>query len=312
MYFIKAFMQKLLISVIGVGLVFFFGGQMKKTNTSYIKNKYLDTPYASISKSQKLDIYLPDTAYKPLPVIVAIHGGAFMSGDKRDGQLNPMLEGIKRGYAIISVNYRLSKEAKFPAQIQDIKAAIRWIKANAKKYNLNPDKIGAWGGSAGGHLASLLGTSGNIKELEDLNLGSPGFTSNVHAVVDWFGPIDFLKMDEQFMKSGKGKADHSKSDSPESRLMGKRISDIPDAVEKANPETYISADDPPFFIEHGTNDKLIPTLQSENLYQKLISVLGEQKVTLKLIEGAGHGGPEFLTKKNIDLVFKFLDKYLKE
>jgi acetyl esterase/lipase len=128
-------MKKLFAILVGAVLLLCFNGQMRQANTSGINNKYLDLPYASESKSQKLDIYLPDTSDQPFPIIVSIHGGAFMSGDKRDGQLNPMLEGIKRGYAVISINYRLSKEAKFPAQIQDIKAAIRWIKANAKKYN---------------------------------------------------------------------------------------------------------------------------------------------------------------------------------
>jgi acetyl esterase/lipase len=305
-------MKRIANLVIGTAILIGCHGQNNEANIKGIKNKFLDIPYATLSGAQKLDIYLPVTAEKPLPVIVSIHGGAFMAGDKRDGQLNPMLGGISKGYAVISVNYRLSGEAIFPAQIQDIKAAIRWIRANAKKYNLNPDMIAVWGGSAGGYLASLAGTTANIKELEDLRLGNPDYPSNVQAVVDWFGPIDFLKMDEQFIQSGKGKSDHNAEDSPESRLMGRKITEIRDEVIKASPENYISSDDPVFFIQHGTNDPLIPVQQSEDFYNKLVSVLGDQKVTLKLIEGAGHGGAAFETTENIDVVFLFLDKHLKE
>jgi acetyl esterase/lipase len=279
-------------------------------DVSYIKNKYLDIPYATLSEAQKLDIYLPDKISEPLPVIVSIHGGAFMMGDKRDGQVKPMIEGIKRGYAVISINYRMSGEAIFPANINDVKAAIRWIRANANKHHLNPDKIAVWGGSAGGNLSALVGTSGGVKELEDLSLGNAAYSSNVQAVIDWFGPTNFLKMDDQLRETGNGKPDHSESNSPESKVLGAKITEIPDLVKKANPETYISADDPAFLIQHGTKDPLVPTQQSKEFYSKLINVLGGDKVTLTLLKDEGHGGPKFEDPKNIQIVFKFLDKQL--
>ncbi len=284
--------------------------QVKLVDVSTIKNKFTDLPYASISRAQKLDIYLPEGKTGPFPVIVSIHGGAFMMGDKRDGQVKPMLEGIKRGYAVVSVNYRMSGEALFPANIIDVKAAIRWIRANAEKYQLNPDKIAVWGGSAGGNLASLAGTSGGVMDFEDFSLGNEEFSSRVQAVVDWFGPVNFLKMDEQLRDSGNGTPDHSAADSPESKVLGAKITEIPETVKKANPETYITTDDPPFFIEHGTKDGTVPTQQSNEFYAKLLKVLGNDKVTLTLLPGAGHGGPQFEDPKNLDLVFKFLDKQL--
>lgn len=279
-------------------------------DVSDIKNKVLDIPYANLSEAQKLDIYLPDQLYGSVPVIVSIHGGAFMMGDKRDGQIIPMLEGLKRGYAVVGVNYRMSGEAKFPANIHDIKAAIRWIRANAAKYHLNPDKIAVWGGSAGGNLSALAGTSGGVEELEDLALGNETFSSKVQAVVDWFGPTNFLKMDEQLRKTGNGIPDHSNADSPESKVLGAKITEIPRSVKKANPETYITGDDPAFLIQHGTKDGTVPTQQSEEFYDKLIKVLGAEKVTITLFQGEGHGGPQFEDPKNIDFVFRFLDKQL--
>jgi len=156
-----------------------------KANTGNISRKWLDIAYASKSPAQKLDIYLPDAGDGPFPVILSIHGGAFKGGDKGDNQVVPMLEGVRRGYAVVSINYRLSGEAISPAQINDIKAAVRWIRANAKQYKFNPDKIAAWGGSAGGNLAALLGTSGDVKELEDGSQGNANQSSRVQAVVDW-------------------------------------------------------------------------------------------------------------------------------
>ncbi len=281
-------------------------------NTDTIQRKWLDVPYAKASRAQKLDIYLPNDGNGPFPVIISIHGGAFKGGDKADNQLNPMLEGLKRGYAVVSVNYRLSPEAIFPAQIYDVKAAVRWIKANARHYKLNQDKIAAWGGSAGGHLSALLGTSGGVLELEDLTMGNPGKTSRIQAVVDWFGPTDFLKMDEQLKESKvKNPQVHSIPASPESELIGKNLADAPDLVRKVNPETYITVYDPPFFIQHGAIDHLVPYQQSANLASKLESIIGIEKVIFELLDDNDHGGPGFTTEENINKVFVFLDKYLK-
>ena len=299
----------LIVSLSFLGLVSF--SQPKPADVSNIKRKWLDISYANLSQAQKLDIYLPEEGDGPFPVIISIHGGAFMFGDKADGQVNPMLKGLTRGYAVVSINYRMSGEALFPANINDVKAAIRWVKANAAVYKLSPTHIALWGGSAGGNLAVLAGTSAGVKALEDLTLGNDSQSSSVRAVVDWFGPTNFLLMDEQLKKTGNGKPDHSKANSPESKVFGKKITEIPAKVKMANPETYITKDDPPFFIEHGTKDQIVPTQQSVMLYNTLKKVLGKKKVTLHLLEGAKHGGKEFETSENLERVFSFLDKVLK-
>jgi acetyl esterase/lipase len=283
----------------------------RQADTSWIKSKFTNISYASISEAQKLDIYLPETVSTKLPVIVSIHGGAFMFGDKADNQVVPMLEGVIRGYAVISINYRLSGESKFPSQINDVKTAIRWIKANAAKYNLDPDRIALWGGSAGGNLAALAGTSSDIKELDGLNPNNSEYTSNVQAVVDWFGPINFLEMDKQFAINKKGEANHNDANSPESKLVGNKITLAENLVQKANPETYISSDDPHFFIQHGTEDERVPTQQSINFYNKLVEKVGKEKVSIELLQGAKHGGEQFESKENLNKVFQFLDAILK-
>ncbi len=302
------FLQLVLLMAI---MPIFLGCQPPSANTSYVQKKWLDVAYASTSAAQTMDIYLPNEGPGPFPVIVHIHGGAFKMGDKADGQLTPVLEALKRGYAIASINYRLSGEAIFPAQIFDVKAAIRFIRANAKKYQLNPDKIATWGGSAGGHLAAMAGTTGGVAALEDLTLGNANESSNVQAVVDWFGPINFNTMDLQFKASGKGRADHDEANSPESLLVGKKITEAQDLVAKASPASYITRDDPPFFIQHGTADQLVPFEQSVDFARILTAKLGKKKVQFIPLEGAKHGGPAFGTPENLAKVFVFLDKLFK-
>lgn len=290
------------------------GGAPAAADTSSIKTKYLDVAYAAKSDAQKLDVYLPNTGNGPFPVIISIHGGAFKSGDKNSGELTPMLKGLDRGYAVVAVNYRLSGEAKFPAQINDINAAIRFIKANASKYNLNPDKIATWGGSAGGSLSALTALSSGESSLEGLELGNSNQSSKVQACIDWFGPVYFSTMDAEFKALGVTPVGVTNgSSSPEAQYLGTTIgsSDGEAIVKKASPLTYIDKNDPPTLIEHGTADKNIPITQSENFAKKLASAIGDNKVVFKKLDGAGHGTSEFTTDENVKFVLDFLDKYLK-
>lgn len=281
--------------------------------TAHIRRKMLDVAYAGLSPAQKLDIYWPKEDNSPYPVILSIHGGAFLGGDKGDVQLTPMLEGLTRGYAVVSINYRMSGEALFPALLHDAKAAVRWLRAHAAQLLLDPNRIAAWGGSAGGWQAAMLGVTGGLAGLEDLSLGHPEQSSAVQAVVDWFGPTDFLKMDEQLAADGLGPTpgdEHSGPRSPESLLLGAQITTIPARVREANPETYVRPGLPPFLIQHGTRDATVPCRQSVGFAEKLRAALGEERVTLDLLEGAGHGGPEFAAAENLEKVFGFLGRSL--
>ena len=283
-------------------------------NTDHIRRKYLDIPYAALSLAQKLDIYLPDEGEGPFPVILSIHGGAFMGCDKADIQVFPMLEGLKRDYAVVALNYRLSWEAKFPALVQDIKAAVRWVRVNAHWYYFDPERIASWGGSAGGYLSTMLGTSDGIPELEDLSLGHPDQPSNVQVVVDWFGPTNFLTMDEHLTASGMPPiegTEHNGINSPESWLLGAKITEIPELVKAANPVTYIRDNAPPFLIQHGNKDPVVPVQHSIELAEALKDACGEDKVTLDIIDGAEHGDPKFASPLNVNKVLDFLDRYLK-
>jgi acetyl esterase/lipase len=296
----------------GVSMHYAIQIQPPRADTRRIRRKWLDIPYADRSPSQKLDIYLPDAGDGPFPVIVSLHGGAFMGCDKADLQILPMLKGLKRGYAVVGVNYRLSGEAIFPALVQDVKAAIRWIRAHAAAHQLDGRWIAAWGSSAGGYLALMLGTSAGISELDDLSLGNAEQPANVQAVVAWYPPVDFLAMDEQLEAAGlplpEGQA-HNGANSPESLLLGAKITEIPERVGVADPVTYIRAGAPPFLMQHGTRDPVVPAQQSVNLAASLRAVLGAERVTLELIEGAEHADPKFETRENVSRVLDFLDQH---
>lgn len=276
--------------------------------------RLFDLAYATLSPAQSLDLYLPSEGDGPFPVIVSIHGGAFMAGDKRDDQVTPMLAGLARGYAVASLNYRLSGEARFPALIHDAKAAIRWLRARAGAYQLDPARFAAWGGSAGGYLALMVGLTANRPDLADLSLGAPDESCAVQAVVDWFGPTDFLKMDSQLTESGLAPApgeEHSGPRSPESLLLGRTITDAPGLVARANPETYVHPAAPPTLIQHGLRDPIVPHQQSIGIAETLRAAVGPGRVALDLLPGAGHGGPSFVTAENLARVFAFLDRHLK-
>jgi len=280
-------------------------------DVSHIRRKWLDLPYASLSPSQSLDIYLPDDGVGSFPVILYLHGGAFSIGDKRDIYVLNILKSIKRGYALVSVNYRLSGEAIFPVGIQDVKAAIRWVRANSEQYQLDGNRIAVWGCSSGANFAAMICLTYRVAEFEDLSLGNPKYPCKVQAAVDWFGPTDFLKMDKQLEENGFNTADHGKPDSPESRYLGAKISEVPLKVELANPMTYVHENMPPILIQHGRLDELVPVQQSMIFVEKLEKYVNPDRFEFDIIEGAGHADPLFETEENMERVFSFLDKHLR-
>ena len=262
--------------------------------------EWLDIPYASGSAAQQLDIYVPDAGEAPFPVLVRIHGGAFAFGDKRDAQFLPFLGGVERGYGVVSVNYRLSGEALFPAAVDDVKAAIHWLRANGARYRLDASRIAVCSESAGGNLAATLWA-----------------TDKVQAAVDWFGPIDFSTMDEQRAANGLEPGDPGPGlgagpeDSPEAQYLGAPIAEVPDLVRAADPTTYIHLGLPPILIQHGRVDPLVPVQQSIEFARAIGERAGADRYELDILEGAGHGGPEFESEANLGRVFAFLDRHLR-
>ncbi|NJN33025.1 MAG: alpha/beta hydrolase [Saprospiraceae bacterium] len=267
-----------------------------------------DVAYATTSSAQKMDIYVPSGA-GPFPAVVLIHGGAFKAGDKAMEATNAA-KLVANGYVAISINYRLSGEAVFPAAIHDCKAAVRFIRANASTYRINPNKIGTWGASAGGHLSAMLGTSGGDSYLEGSQGANLTTSSTVQASIDWFGPINFSTMVAEGLALGFASTYNVNNETQYLGVDANAPANIA-IVNKSNPTTYIDANDPPFWIQVGSADPLIPYTQSFNFYNSLKTVLGDSKVGYELIGGAGHGGAQFSTDANLTKAITFLDSKLK-
>jgi arylsulfatase A-like enzyme/acetyl esterase/lipase len=244
-----------------------------------------------------LDLYLPAAEpAKPLPVVMWIHGGGWKAGSKEGC---PLIWLAAEGFAVASIDYRLIPEARWPMPLDDCRAAVRWLRMNAKKFNLDASHIGAAGGSAGGHLAALLGTADAPKD--------EAVSSRVQAVGDWYGPADALTMPNNV--PGPNKTDADLAQSNMARLLGGIVRDHAEMAKQASPLYQVSKDDPPFLIVHGDKDPMVPLDQSERLHAKLLEA--GVASTLHVIKGAGHGGKGFDTPEVRDIVRGFFGKHLK-
>lgn len=259
---------------------------------------FRDIDYAATgSRRQCLDLYVPVQRNEAiLPVVVWIHGGGWQQGGKGDGrQVRPYV--ATGNYAGVSVGYRLTDEASWPAQIHDCKAAIRWIRANAREYGLDPSRIGVFGSSAGGHLAAMLGVTIDSPEFDGTLGPHEGVSSRVTCVIDFFGPTELLTMGTW----------HDNPGSPESKLVGGTLQQTKDVAIRASPITHVSPDDVPFLIIHGTEDEVVPYAQSVTFHAALKAAGVES--TLITMSDAGHGVP-YRSGRYAEQARQFLGRHL--
>jgi acetyl esterase/lipase len=233
----------------------------------------VDLPFGQAQgKTLLLDIVRPKMSPPTrMPAIISIHGGGWRGGRKRPQQSAFLAQ---RGFFTVSITYRLSQEAPFPACLSDCKAAVRWLRANADRYHLDPERIGVWGHSAGAHLAALLGTTGDLPLLEGAS-GSPGYSSRVQAVAVFAVPADFLLPTGGWLNAPAVR--ELFAGTPEQRAEAMRL---------ASPLTHLHGDVTPFLIVHGVSDTVIPIEQGRRLYEAL-SQRGCQ-VTFVPVRGKGH------------------------
>ncbi len=268
-----------------------------------------DIPYIPDGdEAQRLDLYLPETpSERPLPLIVHIHGGGWMGGSKFPCGVAHL---VNKGYVVASIEYRFSQKAVFPAQIQDCQAAIRWLRANSQKYNIDPNHVGVVGGSAGGHLSALVGTSGGKNAFPKIG-GNEQQSDSVQCVCDIFGPTNFATVIKQADedKNVRNIFKFNNPGDPYSSLIGASLDADQKKTDAVSPVHYVSKETPPILILHGTHDALVPYAQSEEFVAALKAK--DVEVWLQKLPGSGHGGAAFGKPAILTLMQNFFDKHLK-
>jgi acetyl esterase/lipase len=254
-----------------------------------------DVAYASASSAQVLDLWLPSGARQPYPLVIFVHGGGFSGGDKRDvgSKVAPLLQS---GFAVASVDYRLSGEAHFPASPRDVKAAVRYLRAHASVHGIDPGRFALWGESAGANLAAMVGVTATQRTImDDPTVGNRATSASVQAVVDWYGPIDFAQRESQYRAAGSECRVPQLADADRftSGYLGADVDRVPQEAAMANPMTYVRPDGglPPFSIAHGSADCLVPMQQAQRMADVLRAAGG--RVDVHLLSGAVHADPRF-------------------
>ena len=278
----------------------------KRVKTEQFPKKILDIPYASLSPNQRLDLYLPD-GEAPYPLVVLIHGGGWCMGNKRGEATASIYKIISQGYALASLEYRLSTEAVWPAPLHDVKAAIRFLRQHSAEYGLQTEHLAVWGNSAGGHLAEMLAATPDQPDLEDRSMGSPEASSRVTALISWYGVSDLLHWEEQMKKLFPALSHEEISDvSMIPKLMGFSVRQNPEAVWKASPLCYVTEDFPVCLFQHGRDDKVVPYVQSKEMVERILALAGSKRAVLEYFPG-GHGTATMKTDENIIRCLRFLD-----
>lgn len=278
--------------------------------TDYINRKFLDIQYAEGDERRQLDLYLPNEGEGPYPVVIDIFGGGWFFGNKSSYKLEPALKLIGKGFAVVSINYSLSYQQEFPVQIDEIKAAIRYIKANAANYNLDPSRVALMGESAGAHYAALCALSSSCNMLEDKeSWGNAHVTSEVQAVIAVYCPtrLDILKEELDVLGLEPTYKEVGEADSMEGMLFGrKKPSEVPILVNLADPHTYVNKNCPPFLFLHGDRDQCIPILQSMTLAASIKQAAGPGRAEYHIIKGARHNLADFETEEIYEIEENFL------
>lgn len=283
----------------------------RSTDLGGFERVWMDVPFSDRSETLKLNLVLPNEGEGPFPVVMFIHGGGWLTGDKNHVQTQSIYRLLYAGYAVCCINYRLSSEAKWPLPLHDCKAAVRFLRANAEKFGIDGSRIGAAGNSAGGHLAAMLGTTNGKKEFEDLTMGWADASSEVQAVFTWFGIYDFTHWLEDCKKAYPNQ-EVDLEVSAEAYMFGHRIDEEPERLESASPLLQIDESACPFYVQHGTGDSVVPWYQCQRFYDRYTEVLGKEHISIKLLDGAQHSDPAFKTDENVFEFVKFFDRYLRQ
>ena len=306
----KKIVSLLLVAIMGISLLAACGNDKPVTFEEKSGTMKTNVAYATTHESQVCDIYVPKRTTL-VPVIVLVHGGGFLFGDQGMDVIQPVInKALAKGYAVVSIDYRKSKDAVFPAALADVKAAVRYVRSIAEEYDFDTNKIVIWGESAGAYLASMTALTPEVAELNGDVTDHSKYSSEVAALVDFYGPIEFYTLQAEADSLGM-KASFDTESSFESKFLGQAISADKDATYKTYWETYKNSLPKNYeltaWVQVGNADARVPYTQSQNFADRLAGVIGEDNVKFGIIEGADHEDDLFYTSENLDAVFAYLD-----
>jgi acetyl esterase/lipase len=280
-------------------------------DSSKVKNKFMNIKYGSLPE-QLLDLYLPDEkADAPLPLIIYVHGGSWSMGTRNFGALEFVCKLLDFGYAVMTMDYRLAPKAVFPEFLFDVKTSVRWARANAAKYGLDPDKFGMVGDSAGGHLALMMAFTAGHPEYEGEQYGWEGYSSAVQAVVDFYGPSDLAADTKTLLiENGLIKADEETSRASAISL-DKTFTADKNMLRLISPISYVHKGIPPIMLQQGARDMVVPLQQSTLLAEKITKICGADRVRLVVHEKLGHSDRGFCSPEVFSDMLSFYEDYLR-
>lgn len=302
----------------GLGMPHVYTGEY--IDASQFSRKWLDVQYANASESQKLDLYLPEEGDGPFPLVVMVHGGGWCSGDKRTSSMMPAYKIMSQGYAMASVEWRFGQEEHIPAMIHDAKAAIRYLRAHAQEFNIDPNKVAIWGNSSGGYIANMVAATGWCDGLiDDLSLQDDSQSCEVQALISWYAITDMYQEDlccplseeeglEYVMSGAMEQVRATGFPSMQAVGMGFVPRKNFEQAMAMSPVCYVEPNFPPALFQHGIADPIVPYTQSVAMWRLIQDACGPDRAKLDLFPGCVHGDPYIKSDENLVRVLKFLDK----
>ena len=271
-----------------------------------IPNRVTDIPYGAL-ETQKLDLYYPNAGEGPFPLIFYVHGGGWILGSRRDSSIACILSGaLERGFAVASVDYRLAPKAQFPENLYDVKTAVRWARANAAQYRLDPARFGVAGDSAGGYFALMLAATANVPALEGEQYGWPGVSSAVQAAVDFYGPVDMERdWAEYYAASGVRRLPLKLAGYPTMEEYEFSCVSARHLAPLVCPHRYVHPGMPPVLLLHGVDDCVVPYQHSELMAERIRAVCGPERAELRLYPGRVHSDRDFMDGESARIAADF-------
>jgi acetyl esterase/lipase len=290
----------------------------KEIDPTQFKRYWLDVKFGPDPR-QSMDIWLPDEGDGPFPLIVFVHGGGWVGGDKRENTMPGAFKVMSQGYAMAAINYRIAPDVVWPAPLEDVRAGIRYLRAHAAEYNLKTDKIAAWGNSAGAHILNMVAALGGRPIMKGKELGNPEVDDSLQCLVSLYGPSDMYQVDlcnrltEDDVVNATGGTEVRNDQGegmvfPHNLIMGFKCSRNAAAASFGSPVNFVTPDFPPAYLMHGISDPVVPYTQSVSFRNKINETCYDNnRCKLKLFEGATHGDPCMKTNEVVDDILDFID-----